>query len=330
MDKVALVEVLDRDGHVRQAVPVTQWPVRVGRALDCDVVLDDPYVAPHHFSVAAAEGRLHVSVGETINGLRCGRERLPAGQTAVLDAGEDWLAGRTRLRVRLAGETLPAEQPVPQPSAWRLAALLAVLAGLVGWSAWTQYLDSDPGQFLTSLAPMLISMAALLAGWSFLWALGSKLFQHRFDYWTHVRIAASGLLASGVIGAALAVLAFVTSWVLLSRVREAVEALVLAGAVYAHLGAVLPQRRRVFAWVVGSAAVAGLATVAAFQYERTGRWVDELYLTTLPPPVFRLAPAVEPQAFLGEVASMKEQLDAQARESDDDAALEDEEFLMEE
>lgn len=328
MDKVALVEVLDRDGHVRQAVTVMQWPVRVGRALDCDVVLDDPYVAPHHFSMAAQDGRLHLAVGETVNGLRCGRELLGAGRTDVRSAGEDWLAGRTRLRVRLAGETLAPEQRVPQPSAWRLATLLTVLVGLLGWSAWTQYLDSDPGQFLTSLAPMLISIATLLAGWSFLWALGSKLFQHRFDYWTHVRIAATGLLASGVIGAVLGVLAFVTSWVLLSRLREAVEALVFAGAVYAHLGAVLPQRRRVFAWVVGSAAVAGLATIAAFQYQRTGRFVDELYLTTLPPPVFRLAPAVEPQTFLGEVAAMKDKLDAEARESDEDVALEDEEFLM--
>lgn len=330
MDKIALVEVFDRDGYVCQAVPVRQWPVRVGRALDCDVVLDDPYVAPHHFSIGADEGRLHVMVGETVNGLRCGREALPGGSSAVRPAGEDWVAGRTRVRVRLAGEALAPEQPLPRPSAWRLASLLAVLVGLAGWTAWTQYLDSDPGEFLTGLAPLLISVAALLAGWSFLWALGSKLFQHRFDYWTHVRIAATGLLASGVVSSTLGVLAFVTSWVLLSRVREAAETLVFAGAVYAHLGAVLPQRKRVFAWVVGAAALAGLATLAAFQYQRTGRFSEELYLTVLPPPVFRLAPAIAPQAFLAEVAGMKDELDAEARESDDEAAPEEEEFVMDE
>ncbi|MCM5680796.1 FHA domain-containing protein [Schlegelella sp. S2-27] len=331
MDKIALIEVFDRDGSVCQAVPVQQWPVRIGRSLDCDVVLDDPHVAPHHFSVGADDGRLHVMVGETVNGLRCGRDVLPSGSAAVRSPGEDWVAGRTRVRVRLAGEVLAPEVPLPRPSAWRMASLLAVLTGLVGWSAWTQYLDSDPGQFLSGLAPLLISVAALLAGWSFLWALGSKLFQHRFDYWTHVRIAATGLLASGVLSAVLGVLAFMTSWVLLSQVRDAAEVLVFAGAVYAHLGAVLPQRRRMFAWGVGAAAIAGLATVAAFQYQRTDRFGPELYLTVLPPPAFRFAPAVAPDEFLEEVAATKDSLDAKARESDDEAMPEeDEEFIADE
>ncbi len=50
--RLALVEVLDRDGHVRQAVPVSQWPVTIGRAIDCDEVLDDPHVAARHATLA--------------------------------------------------------------------------------------------------------------------------------------------------------------------------------------------------------------------------------------------------------------------------------------
>ncbi|PPE71217.1 FHA domain-containing protein [Caldimonas thermodepolymerans] len=327
MDRIALIEVFGRDGAVCQVVPVRQWPVRVGRALDCDVVLDDPHVAPHHLSIGAEDGRLHVMVGDTVNGLRCGGQHLPAGSAAVRPAGEDWMVGRTRLCVRLPGEQLAPEQPLPLQGG-RLVPLALALAGLFAWTAWSHYLDTEPGEFLTSFAALLITVSALLAGWSFAWALGSKLFQHRFDYWTHVRIAATGLLASGVLGATLGVLAFATSWVLLSRVRDAAETLVLAGAVYAHLGAVLPQRRKVFAWVVGSAAVAGLVTMSAFQYQRTGRLSSELYLTTLPPPALRLAPAVPPQAFLEEIAAMQASLDAKARESDEDAVLEEEEEFL--
>lgn len=324
MEKLALLEVVDRDGRVRQAYPVTHWPVRVGRSLECEVVLDDPHVAPRHFSVDhTPEGGVTVTVGETVNGLRCGHKLLAAGSRAVRPSGEEWVAGHTRLRLRLPDEMLAPEQALPQLSGWRTAGLVAVLIGLGLWTSWGEYLDADPGNLLSRLAPVLIGIFALLALWCFLWALGSKIFQHRFDYWTHVRIASTGLLASGVLGAALGVLAYSTSWVVLSRVREPVEALVLAGAVYAHLCAVLPLRRRAFGWGVTAAAVAGLGVAAAFRYHNTGRFTEELYLATLPPPLLRLAPAVSPETFLQGAATMKDRLDKKARESDDDDAAPD-------
>ena len=46
--KLAIVEVLDRDGHARLIVPVMSWPVTIGRAIDCDVVLDDAHAAARH------------------------------------------------------------------------------------------------------------------------------------------------------------------------------------------------------------------------------------------------------------------------------------------
>jgi hypothetical protein len=90
--------------------------------------------------------------------------------------------------------------------------------------------------------------------------------------------------------------------------------------VYAHLCAVLPQRRRAFGWGVTAAAVAGLGVAAAFRYHNTGRLTEELYLATLPPPVLRLAPAVSPETFLQGAATMKDKLDKKAKESDEDAA----------
>ena len=50
--KLAVIEVLDRDGHVRLIVPVTSWPVTIGRAIDCDVVLDDGHAAARHARVS--------------------------------------------------------------------------------------------------------------------------------------------------------------------------------------------------------------------------------------------------------------------------------------
>ena len=71
--KLGIVEVLDRDGHVRLIVPVTSWPVTIGRALDCDVVLDDVHAAARHATVTGADDSLTLTVGETINGVQIGK-----------------------------------------------------------------------------------------------------------------------------------------------------------------------------------------------------------------------------------------------------------------
>ena len=62
--RLAVVEVLDRDGHARQVVPVARWPVTIGRAIDCDVVLDDPFVAAHHATLEEIDGVLTLVVGQ--------------------------------------------------------------------------------------------------------------------------------------------------------------------------------------------------------------------------------------------------------------------------
>lgn len=320
MDKLAVVEVLDRDGRVRSIHAVHDWPVRLGRSLDCEVLLDDPHVAPLHLTLTGAEAdTVHLQVGDTVNGVQCARQRLASGETAQRKGGEEWLLGHTRVRVRLQGDPLAPELPLPRASRWGYAALAALLLGLVGWTAWETYLDAEPGEFLTQFTPVTAGLLALVAAWSFLWALGSKLFQHRLDYLTHVRIAACGLLGSSVLGAVLGVLAFSTSLESLSRMRGATEAIVLAVAVFAHLVVVMPQRRRAFAWIVSAGVLTGLSLTALLQYNRSGRLTEELYLTTLPPPVLRMAPTVSPQVFIDEAGALKDSLDRRAADADDAA-----------
>ena len=74
---VAVLDVLDRDAQVRQSVRIAAWPLRIGRALDNDVVLADPHAAPHHLRIDdSAEGGPQLSVGDTHNGLLLGTLKL--------------------------------------------------------------------------------------------------------------------------------------------------------------------------------------------------------------------------------------------------------------
>lgn len=55
--RLALIELLERDGRVSRVLDVHAWPLCLGRALDNDLVIDDPHLAAHHATLAVAEGQ---------------------------------------------------------------------------------------------------------------------------------------------------------------------------------------------------------------------------------------------------------------------------------
>ncbi|HEX4509371.1 MAG TPA: FHA domain-containing protein, partial [Burkholderiaceae bacterium] len=112
METLALIEVLDREGFPRQSVRIAQWPARIGRAVDCDLVLDDPHVAPHHASLIVGDGGVHVVPSPTINGVRFGRARVAMGSAPRLPPSGMLTLGSTTVRVRLADEALAPELPL--------------------------------------------------------------------------------------------------------------------------------------------------------------------------------------------------------------------------
>lgn len=313
--RLALVEVLDRDGHARLAVPVTRWPVRVGRAIENDVVLDDVHVAAHHATLDQGAGGLWLQVDQSINGAQLGgRRRVAAGERAQLPASGVFLLGGTRLRVRRAGETLAPEKPLaPEPrGGWVPLAVMLLL--LMAWSVAEQWLNTDPGGRLIDYLPVAVGGPVALALWCGLWALGSKLFQHRFAFWPHARIAVSYLLASGVVGLVLPLVAYVLSWEFASRVSGIATGAVLCAMVVAHLSQILPARRRLLSVAMSAAFVAGVAVLLLRNYQINDRVFDELYVTTLAPPALRLAGTVDAQRFIDDAADLKATLDKHARD----------------
>jgi signal transduction histidine kinase len=82
----------------------------IGRAYDNDVVLDDPYVAPHHVRLAReADGALYAEDLGTVNGISTG-PRARRQSRVPLDGREVLHVGRTLLRVRDDGHGF-AEAP---------------------------------------------------------------------------------------------------------------------------------------------------------------------------------------------------------------------------
>jgi hypothetical protein len=116
---VALIlEVLDpRTREVRSRTRLDALPLVLGRGLDNDLVLDDPYVDPRHARIAADEtGGLVLEDLGSLNGLVAG-DGLGRTHRLPLRPRLEVRVGRTTLRFRDSAEPVPAALPDVSPLA---------------------------------------------------------------------------------------------------------------------------------------------------------------------------------------------------------------------
>lgn len=321
---LALLEVLDRDGVVRQSVKVGAWPLRVGRALDNDLVLDDPHTAPEHLRIARDDtGQLALTVGDSVNGLQLNGRAVAAGEQVVLPAGPhdkpvSLVLGRTQLRLRLATQLLAPEQRLGTARVLTQGLptllVLALAAALVlGFNTW---LDSEPDLLTKSLASSAISALAIGFGWAGVWTLLSKVFTHQAHFGWHLRVMLLAVLAWEALMAGTSLLAFAFSWPWITDFNFVPAYAILGAMLYFHLQAVEPLHpRRTLGFAVGSA-LTGLALSLWFNVQATDRVGSELYMNHLFPPALRVAKPVEVTDFMQGAAGLQARVDAKAKKTD--------------
>lgn len=295
-DRLALIELLGRDGRVQRTVDVHRWPVTLGRALDNTVVLDDPHVAPRHATLQVdAQGGLALQAGPGLNGvlLRAaggrGKPRsLAAGAACPVPAGGALLqVGAQRLRLRLAGEVLAPERLLPAAAPAGAVLVVVTLAwltlqGVQGW------VTTEPGADFTEWLPWLLGLPMALALWCGLWALGSKVYGHGFDFIGHAATAMPILLVLELLDLGLTALAAGSGWPLPWQWQKLLlPPLGLAWLLRAHLHQVLPQRRRAVNLTLGVLLAGALALQVAGNLRQHDQWVADPYMRTLPLPMLR-------------------------------------------
>ena len=326
-DRVALIEWLDRDGHVQRSVDIAAWPLSLGRALSNTVVLDDPFVAAHHARIAPdGEGRLQLLALPSRNGvLLDGRPQSGDGAAALPAGGAMLQLGTTRLRLRLkttdAAEAVVPDQPLPAHSgagargtAWVAAALMVLVMAEV-------WVGLDPGADYTAWLPLLLGMPLAVALWCGLWALLSKLFQHRFDFGGHLRIALPWLLGMTLVDQLWPQLMAALAWPRLWMAGGLLESLLIVLLLHAHLRHTLPQHRRAVAAVVAVLAVSGAGFSAALNWRGHDSLVATPYMSTLPLPALRLTgtvPSTELVQSMAPLAAALAERVAQARQDEED------------
>jgi hypothetical protein len=308
----------DRGGALVARVEVTQWPVTIGRALDAGLVLDDAHVAPRHMRVdRAADGTVSVQMLDTVNGVVQHRRMRRRGETFTWAPGEELLLGRLKLSLRLVGEPLAPELPLShfpwRTTGWTVALAACVLA-MMAAMAWLATTESSV--LAQRLPGLLAASAASLAAWAGLWALATRIFTGRLWFWRHVRIACATMLGSQALQVVLHLLAFMFSLESLARFDLLVNVLAAATGIFVHLTVIAPHHRRGFAALVAGVALAAMALLLGTSWLQTGRLSSQLYMATVFPPGWRLAPAVPLAQFLDEAQSIRKRLDKRLKDKD--------------
>lgn len=323
---LGLIEAHDRHGALLARAPITRWPVTVGRALDCDLVLDDPFVAPRHLRIdrTVDEHRtVQVEVLETRNGARLQRKRHAQGERFDWPGGTPIDLGHTHITLRLADAPIADEQALPE-FPWRTVGTTAALVVLVGAAAMaSSWLESrDSSQYLKSLPSVLLMLLLVLSAWSGLWAVANKMFAGRLQFWRHVRIACTVYLASEALRLVANLAAFSFSLEALSQFASVLGVLVLAWALYAHLATVLPRRRVGLGWTVAAVVMLGVPAWLGAQWLNRMRLTNEMYMSSLFPPSLRVAPTAPVDQLLQDAEALRAKLDRRLK--DDGLADEDE------
>jgi FHA domain len=327
---------------------VTQWPLTIGRSLDCDLVVSDPHVAAQHLKLHASQDSdgLRVKVLQTVNGAKHQDLQHGAGsEFKVSRSDEPHIGlGPLTLKLRWAGELAPevlwtGNNTLAKPSApvlqhsktsfatpstpfWSWHRGLGAIAAVLGISLWAgvdSWMGSDrPDEWLKTAFTALLGAFGVLSFWGAGWALVSKLFAGHAVFWPHVRIAALAFLSLVLLLGGLSVVAFATSWDSLVKHDHLVLGVIASVALGWHLrhATVLPTAR--IAVTVAAFAMTGwgLKTYFDWQIKRDG--TTRMYMSRLYPPSMRLASTQTPEAFLKNAQSLKPQLDELLADKSDD------------
>ncbi len=315
---VGTLEILNHSGHVLHRLAWNGTPVRIGRARDNDLVVDDPFVCPHHLVLNLVDGQPQAEDLDSLNGSYLGNSNsrlkyLPLCQGKVLHFGHSQLQFHPR-----GSAVAPALRDTTRlgllsllASPWALMGL-ALLAMLVLYA--DELLDNPaPAEWLAIAENMSYPVIGIFA-WAGFWSLMNRILSHRAHFVAHLSIAFTGVVALFAAAQLLSVVGFgLDLGALVWWLRWLARMLILGLVVYAHLRyfGQLSQRRQV--------GIAGFVALLVFGSTAAGSFIEKTQFSSLPwldplllPPAFQLQPGASVEDFMERAEDLRRKADADA------------------
>lgn len=303
------IETLARNGEVLQRQQVAALPIRLGRAYDNDVILDDAHAGAQHAVIDAYsdEHLLLHDLGSQNGTIHQGKRR----SSVILGGDTVVRLGHTRLRVRAASHPVPPEVADTTMHGWEGAAPAIVGLGLIGAIAAVSTWLSDTAAF-DAVRYLLVIAYALGGGllWGALWAFGNRLFGHHARLGRHLFILGCAMAAMEVALILGSMAAYAYSFEALTRYGSHVLIALGCGMIFFHLRTVKPRHPRRLAAICLALMVLVSSLTLMGNLQSHGRLADEPYMAVLLPPLLRISADHTPEQFLASAAALKAEVDA--------------------
>jgi len=311
VDELTYVEVLGRHGEVTSRLAVRAWPMRIGRAYDNDLILEDPYVAPRHVVLERSTGGdLEIVDAGSQNGIfRAGsRHRLTRER---VDAAARYRVGKTWFRVRSSVHPVAEEKVERGAGGLRepvaaLASVLVVTAVVLffRWSWTSERID------LAKLAEAAVLLVLGLLVWSGAWALAGRLLLGEPRFAPHLTVAALALLGVFIADQSDYVAFAFSAPATYYYVAMSAAGAVLTWGLWRHLSLVIPNPGLGAALAaVGVAAVCAVSMTLIGYVERGDDQPRMAYLKAIKAPAVRLVKGSEAAQFFSDAAKLKGELE---------------------
>lgn len=319
-----VVEVRGRGGQLLERFRSSAPTLRIGRAFDNDLILEDEHVCAHHLRLSRVEGGWRFEDLHSLNGLR---RRGRVVSDGILHSGDKLCIGNTILRVY--------DEEHPVEPAMRLTGAEAALAALGRHGVWlilaaTSVVVSAVGLYwgsvevfepLVALQPLMLDILGtclVAASWAFV----GRLLRHRTSFIAHFSL----WLIYGLFGV---LTTFLVHTVAFNVNGRQLEAILEHGLSFAVLGFViwgsltlatnLRGGKRLSA-ALGVAAIALVVEVAG-QFESQAIFFNRPdYYVRLQAPSLLFAEPVSQSQLLQELPALLDRADAKLDEDRDGPA----------
>ena len=316
MSHMIFVEQLTPDGEILHRTKVTHLPIRIGRAYDNDIILDDPHTAAHHAQIELNQlDELIISDKGSYNGITLANTRE---QFFVVDGDHIYRLGRTRLRIRTADYQVAAE--VTDSTNHRWEGLLPALTGLslvVITSLLSIWLADLNQGTLSKYLLELVSIVGFAIGWSGVWALFSKLLSGHARFGRHLFIVGAGLAFLELWEHLTSMVAYAFSWELLARFSPHPVIVICAIVLYFHMLTAGNKRPGRLKFYLAGLAILSSAIIMTKTYQSSNHLADELYMSQIYPPALRISRDHKLEEFMADMQSLKAQVDEDRKDNAD-------------
>lgn len=310
MTHPVFIEILNPDGSVKNRHRCDNLPIKIGRAYNNDIILDDPHTAAHHALIERNQlDELVISDQGSINGISLNHQQEPY---FVVDSNNTYRLGRTRIRVRTADYVVTPEQTDETNHHWEgwLPALVAILiiSVITLFTTWVSDLNE---RNLSDYLQEIISMLLVALAWSGIWALLGRLFTGHPRFGRQLFITSCTLLAFEFWSWISGTIAYAFSWEPLVTFSSHPTVFIVTFALYFNLttaGHKRPERLKSYLLAL---AIFSSAIILTSKYQSSKHFADELYMSNLYPPSLRMSKDQTPEEFMEDMGSLQEKVDKQ-------------------